>query len=147
GADYGLGQTYSMNGFDPEWEFGSGLSYANVRYHKLNVSPTDEGFSVSITVQNDSTRRVRENVLLFVSDEYATITPCVKRLKRFESVVIEAHGERTIEFSVSRKDLMFVDETGTWKFEPGSFRVSVGNLSSLIWVETKNGLDIEQPSN
>ncbi|NQV74409.1 glycoside hydrolase family 3 C-terminal domain-containing protein, partial [bacterium] len=56
GADYGLGQTYSMNGFDPEWEFGSGLSYANVRYHQLNVSPTDEGFSVSITVHSDSTR-------------------------------------------------------------------------------------------
>ena len=90
---------------------------------------------------------MRENVLLFVSDDYATITPSVKRLKRFESVVIDAQGELTHEFPLTREDLTFVDETGTWKFEPGSFSISVGNLSSIIFVETEYGLDIEPPSN
>ena len=147
GSDYGLGQAFSMNGFDPEWEFGTGLSYAEVEYSHLSVCSAENGFKVSVTLRNHSSRSMRENVLLFVSDDYATITPSVKRLKRFESVVIDAQGELTHEFPLTREDLTFVDETGTWKFEPGSFSISVGNLSSIIFVETEYGLDIEPPSN
>ena len=146
GADYGLGQSFSMDGFDPAWEFGSGLSYTRVSYEALDVQNTVSGLDVFITIRNHGSHIQRENLLLFVSDEYASITPAVKKLRRFESIVLDAGTERIVQFALPRADLMFVDEFGKWVFEPGSFKISVGDLSKIIFVGTQIGLDPDQPS-
>lgn len=132
-----------------QWTFGSGISYSEVKYANLRVetpraagkvqpskgfSPKsaagtkyDEDIRFSVDVTNQSDRKVKEPVLLFVSDLVASLTPDVKRLRAFTKVELDAHETKTVTFNVRPSDLAFVNEDLEWVLEPGKFRAAVGN--------------------
>ncbi|MBP5392897.1 MAG: glycoside hydrolase family 3 C-terminal domain-containing protein, partial [Bacteroidaceae bacterium] len=132
-----------------QWTFGSGISYSEVKYANLRVetpkaagkvqpskgfSPKsaagtkyDEDIHFSVDVTNQSDRKVKEPVLLFVSDLVASLTPDVKRLRAFTKVELDAHETKTVTFNVRPSDLAFVNEDLEWVLEPGKFRAAVGN--------------------
>ena len=132
-----------------QWTFGSGISYSEVKYANLRVETPKaagkvkpgKGFSprsaagtkydgdlrFSVDVTNQSDRKVKEPVLLFVSDLVASLTPDVKRLRAFTKVELEAHETKTVTLTVQPSDLAFVNEDMEWVLEPGQFRAAVGN--------------------
>lgn len=132
-----------------QWTFGSGISYSEVEYANLCVETPNatgkiqpsKGFSpktaagtkydadirFSVDVTNQSDRKVKEPVLLFVSDLVALLTPDVKRLRAFTKVELEAHETKTVTFNVRPSDLASVNEDLEWVLEPGQFRAAVGN--------------------
>jgi Glycosyl hydrolase family 3 C-terminal domain len=84
-------------GFDPQWEFGHGLSYTTFAYRDLRVAtpavaPADS-LVVRVTVQNTGARAGRETVLLFTRQHYASVTPSMRRLRAFHPVEL-APGRR-----------------------------------------------------
>ena len=132
-----------------QWTFGSGISYSEVKYSNLRVetpaatgkaSPS-KGFSpktvagttfdgnirFTVEVTNLSDRKVKEPVLLFVSDLVASLTPDVKRLRAFTKVELAPHETKTVTITVRPSDLAFVNEDMQWTLEPGQFRATVGN--------------------
>ncbi len=132
-----------------QWTFGSGISYSEVKYSNLRVetpaatgkaSPS-KGFSpktaagttfdgnirFTVEVTNLSDRKVKEPVLLFVSDLVASLTPDVKRLRAFTKVELAPHETKTVTLTVRPSDLAFVNEDMQWTLEPGQFRATVGN--------------------
>lgn len=119
----------SLTSYDPQFSFGSGLSYTQFSYSelKLNTPQLNLGdiLQVSIVVTNSGTRQGTEVVQLYLRDEYASITPSYRRLKRFQKIKLEAGAHKTLSFELIPTDLQFVGTDNTWIAEPGTFTVMI----------------------
>jgi beta-glucosidase len=119
--------------FNPQFEFGSGLSYTtfgykDLRLDKQTISANDE-LNVSVTVTNTGARAGKEVVQLYVSDLVATISPPGRRLRRFAKVDLAPGQSRTLTFKLNREDLSFINPDNKAVVEPGEFDVTVGGLT------------------
>jgi len=65
-------------------------------------------------------------VELYTRDWYASITPSVKRLRRFDKINLAAGESKTVEFTLKKADVSFVDPAYNTIFEPGNFDVIIG---------------------
>jgi beta-glucosidase len=125
--------SFGLKAFHPQFEFGSGLSYTTFTYTNLIVSPDastfDRGAEASVTVRNTGSRAGTEVVQLFVADKVASVTPPVKRLRKFVRVDLAPGQARTISFHLSSDDLSFIGLDNKPVVEPGTFTVMVGGLT------------------
>lgn len=125
--------------FNPQYEFGFGLSYTTFDYSNLKVSTTHfsgkETIEVTVDITNTGQRFGKESVMLFSSDLYASITPDVKRLRRFSKIGLEPGEKQTVKFSISATDLAFVNIQNQWITEPGEFVLTVGNQKASIFYQ------------
>jgi beta-glucosidase len=98
-------------GFNPQWEFGYGLSYTTFTYSNLKLSSQSLSDNAPITVKVDVTNTGKiagkETVMLFVADEVATVTPEVKRLRAFEKIDLAAGQMKTVTFTIDKAKLSF----------------------------------------
>lgn len=124
--------------YNPQWEFGSGLSYTTFTYSNMKLSKEvinqGEELTISVDVTNAGTRVGKETVLLYTSDLVASITPDVKRLRRFEKIELQPGETKTVTFIISSKDLAFVNLKNQWVCEPGEFEVAVDSLKAVFTV-------------
>lgn len=121
---------FSYNAFNPQWEFGHGLSYTHFTYSNLNVDTTQLStgkIGVSIDVSNTGEFDGKETVLVFVTDEVASIAPPVKRLRAFDKRLIEVGKTETYQFEIELDDLAFVGLDNKWQTESGRYTVHIGN--------------------
>ena len=140
-----------------QWTFGSGISYSEVKYSNLRVeTPTatgkaspSKGFSpksaagttfdgdirFTVDVANQSDRKVKEPVLLFVSDLVASLTPDIKRLRAFTKVELAPHETKTVTLTVRPSDLAYVGEDMQWVLESGEFRATIGNQRTVFAIK------------
>jgi beta-glucosidase len=130
---------FGMNGFTPQYEFGYGLSYTEFEYSNMllsadTISVTDS-LNVSITLTNKGSLDGKESVLLFVSDEVASISQPVKRLRRFQKVNLKAGNSQALSFKLGTSDLQFVNANQEWVSEPGYFTLSIGNQKARFYLK------------
>ena len=116
----------------PQFEFGTGLSYTTFKYSNLNIDKKEvtnnDVITVSVTVSNTGQKAGKEAVLLYLSDNYATITPEYKTLKRFQKIDLAPKETQTLTFTLNQKDLQFVNNDLKWISEKGTFTIQVGDL-------------------
>ena len=128
--------SFGLKAFQPQFEFGFGLSYTSFEYAGLSVLPADGALAapteVTVTVRNTGSQPGAEVVQLYLSQKSASVTPPVKRLKRFVKVPLGAGESRTIKFQLTRNDLTFIGRDGRRIAEPGSYTVLVGTLKQEI---------------
>jgi beta-glucosidase len=119
-------------GFNPQFEFGSGLSYTTFVYSDLRLDKqtiTSNGnLSVTVTVKNSGQRAGKEVIQLYVSDLVASLSPAGKRLKRFAKVYLEPGQSRSLTFKLGPDDLSFIGANNTPVVEPGEFEVTIAGL-------------------
>jgi beta-glucosidase len=117
--------------FERLYPFGWGLSYTNFSTGEMELRPArlrcDDTLEVAVTVRNTGRRPGQEVVQLYVSDHYAAIAPPVKRLRRFEKVNLQPGESRRLYFSLSPRELAYVDPDNRWLSERGEFSALVGN--------------------
>lgn len=118
----------------PLYEFGHGLSYTTFQYRDLNVnpklaSPTSK-IEVSVHVQNTGTRAGKETVLLYLNDEYASVSRPVKQLKRFAKIYLEPGQDQTVRFELTIDDLSFINAKSEKVYEEGTFNVYIEKLTN-----------------
>jgi beta-glucosidase len=122
--------------YNPQYEFGHGLSYTTFEYSNLKVSKNEfsagEVLTVSVDVKNSGNRIGKESVLLYSSDLYASITPDMKRLRRFSKISLEPGQTQTVSFEITDKDLAFVNQHNAWITEPGEFELTTGGLKTIV---------------
>jgi beta-glucosidase len=109
--------------FNPQFAFGTGLSYTTFAYSDLRV----DGLTVRVTVTNTGARSGRDVVLLFTHQHYGSLPPAMRRLARFATVDLAPGASSVITFTLTRADLAYV-------FEPGDFDVMIGNLTRTFTV-------------
>jgi beta-glucosidase len=131
-----LGSGEDNSSFNPQFEFGHGLSYSEFAYSDLQISDSvitkDSPVNITVEVSNTGDRKGKEVVMLFISDHYASITPSVKRLKNFSKISLDAKETKTVNFTISRSDLKFVGIDNSMEAEPGMFNVAIEGLTKTF---------------
>jgi beta-glucosidase len=126
---------YNYEGdFTPEFEFGYGLSYTTFEYKNLTLSSAtltgEEKLSITVEVVNTGKRAGKEVVQLYTSDLVASLTPDVRRLRRFEKISLEAGETKTVHFTIDASDLAFVNLKNQWITEAGEFEITINKLTA-----------------
>ncbi|MBC7653408.1 MAG: glycoside hydrolase family 3 C-terminal domain-containing protein [Oligoflexus sp.] len=124
--------------YNPQYEFGFGLSYTNFEYGNLklsakNIKATDV-LTVTVEVKNAGNKEGKEVVDLYLSDLVASITPDVKRLKGFQKISLKSGESKTITFKLDKKAFAFINADNKAVVEPGDFKVTIGNLQNNFTV-------------
>ncbi|CAK3794324.1 beta-glucosidase D [Lecanosticta acicola] len=134
------------------YPFGHGLSYTTFSYGDVALSTTnktalastyptgrltlggkadlwDEVISVTSSVKNTGSLAGAEVAQLYVSYPAAAKQP-PKQLRGFEKVTLEAGEEKSVTFSVRRRDLSYWDVVAQqWALASGEYTLSVGASS------------------
>ena len=131
---------YGTNGFNPQWEFGHGLSYSEFTYSNLSLGRDsvfkDDTLIVLVELENKGSRTGKEVVQVYVSDEVASLVPSVKRLRDFEKIELDENQSKSVTFHIDVHDLGFVHPGEASKsVESGWFTLSVGDLSARFFVK------------
>lgn len=131
--------------FNPQFEFGYGLSYSKFEYSELSISKTmykpGETIKGSVKVLNNSTRAGMEVIQVYVSDLVASLTPPVKRLRSFSKIMLQPGEMQTVQFEIPVNDLAFVNQQEQWLIEKGEFTLTINQLSQTFKIsESKTGL-------
>ena len=118
---------------DPLYAFGHGLSYTKFEYSDLRVITGATGVTVSAAVRNAGRHAGDEVAQLYINDPVASTSRPVRELKGFRRITLRAGESKRVEFTVSRDDLRFW--YNGWKFEPGTFRVWLGDLEGKFVIQ------------
>lgn len=129
--------------FNPQFEFGFGLSYTSFAYSDLKLAKEKiqmgEDVKVSVAVKNTGGYAGQEVVQLYLSDLIASVTPYVKRLKRFEKISLQPGESKVVNFTLHEKDLSFIGLDNKPVVEPGEFKVAIAGLSrKFVLGDAKN---------
>jgi beta-glucosidase len=120
--------------YNPQYEFGFGLSYTTFEYSNLKLSASDlsanDQLTITVDVKNTGNREGKEVVDLYLSDLYASITPDVKRLKGFFKVNLKPGENKKVTFKLDKQAFAFVNAEGKTVVELGEFEVAIGNLKA-----------------
>lgn len=123
--------------FNPQYAFGHGLSYTTFGYSALKISSdtlvANDSLTVSITVTNTGKLDGQEVVELYSRDLVASITPSVKRLRRFEKIALHAGESKTVDFVLTKADLAFVGQDLKTVTEQGAFEISIQKQKTTIY--------------
>src|SRR5260370_36879286 len=108
-----------------QFEFGSGLSYTTFSYSDLHVAPStasgNQSVRVDVTVKNSGSRGGKEVVQLYLNERVASVTPPLKRLKRFAKILLQPGESRQVSFDLTYDDLSFIGAYNKPVVEPGVF--------------------------
>ncbi len=134
-------KAYTSNYIDcgnlPLYSFGHGLSYSDFIYEDMSLSKdkitADETVTVKITVYNDSDRSGKETVMLYMRDLVASNSRPVQQLIDFKKVEFKAKERKTIEFSITEKNLRFWNNENKFVSEFGEFSISTGYADHLMF--------------
>ncbi|SHH77647.1 beta-glucosidase [Flavobacterium defluvii] len=114
----------------PLYPFGYGLSYTSFAYKNLKIAKPSfqkgEKIEVSVDVTNTGNFDGKEVVQLYLNDPVANIVRPVKELKGFELIELKKGETKTIQFTLTDKEIGFYDNNGKFLVEPGLFNVMVG---------------------
>jgi beta-glucosidase len=118
---------------EPLFPFGFGLSHTTFDYKNLKLSDsslTAAGqLKVSVDVTNTGNYDGAEVVQLYIRDLVGSVTRPVKELKGFQKLFLKKGETRTVEFTLTEKDLRFYNSDLNLVSEPGDFKVFVGGSS------------------
>ncbi|ANW97258.1 glycosyl hydrolase [Wenyingzhuangia fucanilytica] len=117
--------------YDAQWAFGHGLSYTSFEYSEIKLSSNilkgNETIEVSVEVVNTGNRDGKLAVELYTNDEFASIAPSVKRLRKYKKVSLKKGETKTVTFTLKATDLSFVNKNLKRVTEEGDFKVFIGN--------------------
>jgi beta-glucosidase len=125
------GNPDDKHGYNPLYEFGTGLSYTTFSYNNLHVSKPElkdnETLTITVDVKNTGQVEGKESVLLYTSQQYASIAPDTKRLRAYDKISLKPGETKTVSFKITPKDLAFVNDISKTVTEAGEFKIMVGD--------------------
>jgi beta-glucosidase len=117
----------------PLFPFGHGLSYGEIVYSNLAITPAvahvDDSFSIAVTLTNRGARAATETVFLFVRDKVASVTRPLLELKDFQRKPLQPGESTTVRFTLPANALKFLDAKMRSIFEPGEIEILAGPSS------------------
>jgi len=133
-SSLGNNSHYLDLGFEPQFPFGYGLNYGEIEYEKTIVSSDklrrNETIQVSCTLHNKGNYPITETVQLYIQDVVGDIVRPVKELKGFKKIRIAKGESVSAEFTISTKDLEYVDSSMNYVVEDGDFNVWIAPNSA-----------------
>jgi beta-glucosidase len=131
-----LDPKFGNTAYAPEWPFGFGMSYSTMSYSNVKVTSNELKGTGSITVSIEVTNRgkmdAKETVLLYTRDHVASITPSVRKLRKFDKKSIAAGATVNYTFEITAADLAFINKDLKSVTEAGAFDIIVGDQVAVI---------------
>lgn len=115
-----------FNAYNPQWDFGFGLSYAMGKINEIRFANKDENkgtFDIEVNVSNPHNTPIQMVVPVYLSDLYASTTPENKRLIDFYKVSLRPGENKALEFSFDAHTLKRISADGKWRAEKGFFEI------------------------
>ncbi len=133
---------FGFDGFDPQFEFGFGLSYTQFEYSNFTINSDTFGVKdsirVSVDIKNIGERDGKEVVQLYSSDLVASISPAVKQLRRFKKLSLKANESTTCTFTLPVTDLSFVNMNNETVLENGLFELKIDSLKTQFHLNSRD---------
>jgi beta-glucosidase len=127
--DYHMkGRTYRYFEGDPLYPFGYGLSYTRFAYRNLRLpetANTGEPIHVSVDLENSGPRAGDEVVELYLRHDGVPGAP-IRSLEGFRRVSLAPHEKRSVEFTLTARQLSTATATESRVSNPGVVEISVG---------------------
>ena len=118
---------YDQQGIPPLFPFGHGLSYTTFAMSDLEVTATEAGARVSLTVQNTGSRAGSTVVQIYVGDTESSVKRPVRELKTFAKVALAAGESKSVTLTLDQRAFAFFDVvTRMWQVEAGQFVIEAG---------------------
>ena len=135
-----IGQEEHPSSYDPLFEFGHGLSYADFEYGDITLSEyaisPHESTTLRVPVENVGDRSGSEVVQVYVTNHASSrITP-VRELRGFERVSLAADEGETVEIELDAAELGQVGEDGVRQTGAGEYSVQVGDQTVALGIKT-----------
>ncbi|TWJ04900.1 beta-glucosidase [Mucilaginibacter frigoritolerans] len=125
------GNPDDKHGYNPLYEFGTGLSYTTFGYSNLHISKPNlkdnETLTITVDVKNTGQLEGKESVLLYISQLYASIAPDTKRLRGYDKIDLKPGETKTVSFKITPKDIAFVNDISKTVTESGEFKIQLGD--------------------
>lgn len=122
--------------FAVQYPFGFGLSYTTFEYTDLSLNgetlASNGSIEVSVKVKNTGAREGKEVVQLYTAAHYASITPDVRRLRKFEKISLEPGQQTTVTFTLTPEDISFINAQNQRVTEAGDYDVMVDTLKATF---------------
>ena len=113
-----------------QWWFGEGLSYTTFEYSDFVVDKEsfgpDDVLTFSVEVKNTGSRAGKEVVMLYSSDDVASVMPDNRRLRAFSKIDLQPGESRRVTLTVPAEALAFVGFDDRWHLESGGFTFLCG---------------------
>ena len=130
---------FSMNAYQPSFDFGFGLSYTQFTYAPIIISADTlkkgSKILVNCKVKNTGAVKGAEVVQLYYNDLVASITPSVKKLTAFQKIVLAPNEEQTVQFELDAAHFSFINKNNERVTEPGWIELLIDQQKKLIYVE------------
>jgi beta-glucosidase len=114
----------------PLYQFGHGLSYTSFSYSDISLNSkqlkSNGTITATIKVTNTGQREGAHTIELYTRDQYASITPSLRKLKAFKKINLKPGETKEVSFSLSKADLSFINEKLQRVTEPGEFLIMIG---------------------
>ena len=129
--------TWKNDFFNPQYNFGHGLSYTKFEYSNMNISKSayslsEKEITVTVDVKNTGKISGKEVVQLYSRDHFATISPPLRELVRYNKISLEPGETKTVSFTVDIEELGFYNIDNVWVNEPGKHSFYINNLESTF---------------
>ena len=129
----GLGEDVASY-FDALYPFGHGLSYTSFSYSNLILDKTTiiepESMTGSVTVTNNGSKLGKETVIVYLNDEYGSLTRPNKQMKFFLKIELRPGESKIVRFELTRYDMSFINLKNERIVESGKFNIFVDNLTA-----------------
>ena len=136
---------FGFDAFNPQYEFGHGLSYTSFAYSDFELSADSSDLSapisLKVTVRNTGDRMGKEVVQLYSSDLVASVVPAVRSLKRFEKIELQPGEAKDVAFELNASDFAFVNTENEWVAEAGDFTLSIDTLEANFYLKNNTEFD------
>ena len=120
----------------PLYPFGYGLSYTTFEYQGLTTDREKmterDALQVTVTVRNTGSRAGKETVQLYMRDPVASVVRPVQQLIDYRKIRLEPGETKDVTFTVTEKQLRFVNFECEEVSEPGMFELYTGCADRLI---------------
>ena len=127
---------FGQDAINPQYPFGWGLSYTRYEYSNLRVNAgafaKTGKLEVSVDVMNAGDRDGMDVIQLYTRDEYASITPSNRRLRRFRKINLAKGEVSTQIFELTKADLSFIGKANVPVFEEGAFTFIIDEQSITV---------------
>lgn len=104
------------------YPFGYGGSYTSFAYSKMKVSPTENGWSVTVDVRNKGKVAGKDVVQLYVKAPRGKLDKPSRELKAFAKTPLLQPGEKcSVSMDIPRESLASYDEKAGWVIDEGRY--------------------------
>jgi beta-glucosidase len=122
-------RTYRYFQGKPLYGFGFGLSYSTFQYSNLKLSPAEFHAGSTLTVQADvrNTSKIAGDEVAELYLEFPVRVGAPKlALRGFAHVHLQPGETRTVNYTLTPRDLSMVNERGEHLVETGDYTIFVG---------------------